>query len=88
MRTCEFESRSGYQYKEGRVMDEKFEAAKKLAGIVVFNTKKPAYIHYDDSRSKFLVSTKSHAEDYMLIEKVVEEIVPCVDVILTEVPGV
>jgi hypothetical protein len=64
-------------------MEKKFKTAKRLAGLVVYNTKKPAYIHYDVSRLKFLVSTKSHAEDHMLIEKVVEEIIPCVDVIVS-----
>ncbi len=56
----------------------KLKAAKRMAGIVVFNTKKPAYVHYNEREDKFLVSTRSHAGDHMLIEKVVEEVVPCV----------
>lgn len=68
-------------------MDKKLKDIRRLAGLVVFNTKKPAYVHYDDRTLKFIVSTKSTYNDYLLIEKVTEEIVPCVEVrVLSRVP--
>ena len=76
------------QHEVRREMDLKFKAAKKLAGLVVFNTKKPAYIHYEESKSRFIVDTRENPPNhpgYMLIEKVTEEIIPRVNVTVTEV---
>jgi len=72
-------------------MDKKFKAAKRLAGLVVYNTKKPAYIHYEANKSRFIVDVRENPPEhphYMLIEKITEEIIPCVTTTVTEVPPV
>lgn len=78
-----FESSQVYQ--ELDILDKKLKEIQRMAGIVVFNTKKPAYIYYDENTLKFTVSTKPNHPGSMLIEKVTEEIVPHVDVTITEV---
>lgn len=78
-----FESSPGHQ--ELYIVDKKLKAIQRMAGIVVFNTNKPAYIHYDENTLKFIVSTKSTRAGSVCIEKVTEGIVPCVNVTITEV---
>ena len=63
-------------------MDKELKAAQRMAGILVFNTNNPVYIHWDETNLKFILSTESNNPDgleCMLIEKVTEEIVPCVE---------